>query len=150
MIGAADQIKPRVILQGLAIGGFESNPLANEIMHDEMILLLYVAQNTKPTTRRHRKASGAKSVQLHEHILRREFEIRAAEMDHHGRIARVAHSSRGETKLQPVERPIRRRVRNLRFHRLKPNTKFVTTNVTQKQLLENFGRIERNLIETVP
>jgi hypothetical protein len=105
-------------LHGFAVGGFEADALVDEVVHDEVVLLLDVAQDAEPVAGRHGEASSPRCVQRHEHILRRQGEIRPVEVQHHGRVRRIAHPRRGEAKLQSVERTVCHWIRNLCLHRL--------------------------------
>lgn len=104
-------------LHCLAVGGFEANAVVDEIVHNEMILLLDVAEDAKPCAARHSQASGACRVQCHEDVVWSEVVIGAGEMEHHCGVGRIGNSRSVETILQSVEGTICGWVWDARFHR---------------------------------
>lgn len=90
-------------LDRLAVGGFEADPLVHEVVHNDVIELLDVAENAEAGAARHGQARRAFEVQCDEGVVRCKRDVGAVEVENHSGVGRIGDSGGGEAVLEPIE-----------------------------------------------
>jgi hypothetical protein len=107
----------------LTVVNSESNFLGFQVINDEVVLLLDVADDTEALASPHRKAeSGGTSINENEQVLREQLVIRVLELENHIWDTRVRHACDVEAHVQAIRRAIHHGVLDERLVGLRKNT----------------------------
>ena len=106
----------------LTVVNSESNFLGFQVINDEVVLLLDVADDTEALATPHRKAeSGGTSINENEQVLREQLVIRVLELENHIWDTRVRHACDVEAHVQAIRRTIHHGVLDERLVGLRKN-----------------------------